>query len=175
MNTKTSRRCSETAPTMDLATAVEQFVAQGGVINKIPTGKIVCAPTEPVICEVVAPEAKDESAEKLELLKSLIAKGAGFSSLQYCLKMNRRDIKQMAVEHGIKISSSKPLGKPQRADQHDTSDIDDAIAGHAMHYSSLGYSAFEIARILGLNVRQVWSIGKAYRFEFKQSKDDSQR
>lgn len=174
MSTKTSRRCSETTQAMDLATAVEQFVAQGGVINKIPTEKLLTAPAEAIICEVTA-DAQDEKTAKLELLKALIAKGAGFSSLQYCLKMNRKDIKQLAVEHGIKISFSKPLSKLQRADHHDTSDIDDAIAGHAMHYSSLGYSAVEIAKILGLNVRQVWSIGKAYRFEFKQNKDDSER
>lgn len=35
-----------------------------------------------------------------------------------------------------------------------------------MHYSSLGYSTAEIARILGLSVREVLDIGKAYRFEF---------
>lgn len=40
-----------------------------------------------------------------------------------------------------------------------------------MHYSSLGYTAVEIAHLLDLTVRQVWNIGKAYRFEFKQRKD----
>jgi len=44
-----------------------------------------------------------------------------------------------------------------------------------MHYSSLGYSAPEIAQILGLTTREVWNIGKAYRFEFKREKDDASR
>jgi hypothetical protein len=42
-----------------------------------------------------------------------------------------------------------------------------------MHYSSLGYSALEIAQKLGLSVRQVWKIGQEYRFEFKQNPDDT--
>ena len=86
--------------------------------------------------------------------------------------MNRRDIKQLAVDHGIKITVSKPLGNPQRTCRYDPTDVDDTVAGHAMHYSSLGYSASEIAEILGLTLRQVWNIGKAYRFEFKQNEDD---
>ena len=175
MNTKNTRRYFEPTQALDLTTAVEQFVAQGGVINKIPIGKPFTAQAEPITCEVIPADAQGEKTEKLELLKALIAKGAGFSSLQYCLKMNRKDIKQLAVEHGIKISFNKPLNPLQKNDNQDTSDIDDAVAGHAMHYSSLGYSALEIANILGLTVRQVWRIGKAYRFEFKQSKDDVTR
>jgi hypothetical protein len=45
--------------------------------------------------------------------------------------------------------------------------LNDATAGHAMHYSALGYTVPEIAQLLGLSVRDVWDIGKAYRFEFK--------
>jgi hypothetical protein len=48
------------------------------------------------------------------------------------------------------------------------STVDDVAAGHAMHYSSLGYTAAEIAQLMGLSVLEVWQIGKAYRIEFKQ-------
>jgi hypothetical protein len=96
-----------------------------------------------------------------------VAKGAGINALQYSLRMNKREIKQLAIEHGIKIMFSRPISEESSRHRPDTSDIDDVVAGHAMHYSSLGYTALEIAKILDLNVRQVWNIGKAYRFEFK--------
>ena len=89
--------------------------------------------------------------------------------------MNRKDIKQLAVQHGVKIALSKPLGSTHRLRGYATADVDDVVAGQAMHYSSLGYSAPEIAQILGLTTREVWNIGKAYRFEFKREKDDASR
>jgi hypothetical protein len=38
-----------------------------------------------------------------------------------------------------------------------------------MHYSTLGYTVPEIAQLLDLSVRDIWNIGKAYRFEFKST------
>jgi hypothetical protein len=43
-----------------------------------------------------------------------------------------------------------------------------------MHYSSLGYTVPEIAQVLDLSVRQVWDIGKAYRFQFRQNREPDQ-
>lgn len=40
-----------------------------------------------------------------------------------------------------------------------------------MHYSALGYTVSEIAQVLDLSLRQVWDIGKAYRFEFRQQRE----
>lgn len=36
-----------------------------------------------------------------------------------------------------------------------------------MHYSALGYTVPEIAQLLGVGIRDIWDIGKAYRFEFR--------
>ncbi len=173
MNKKTNLCPAAPKDVLDLAAAVEQFVAEGGVIEKIPIGESCSNLALPSLVDSNAGNSQNNQAEKVELLKELVAKGAGFSSLQYSLKMNRRDIKNLAVEHGVKITFSKPMGQSRRACRYDTSEIDDVVAGHAMHYSSLGYSALEIAQILELSVRQVWNIGKAYRFEFKQNKEDS--
>jgi len=172
MNKKTTRVSAVVPETLDLKAAVEQFVAQGGVINMIPIGESCASVSIPTLVASSTSDAQDDNTEKVGLLKELVAKGAGFSSLQLSLKMNRRDIKQLAVDHGIKITVSKPLGNPQRACGYDPTDVDDTVAGHAMHYSSLGYSASEIAEILGLTLRQVWNIGKAYRIEFKQNEDE---
>ncbi|MCO8171594.1 hypothetical protein NJC40_27895 [Pseudomonas sp. 21LCFQ02] len=146
---------------LDLAAAVEDFVAQGGVIAIIPQGETA----EPV--ETAAPASLTVAApEKLQLLRLLAAKGAGVSSLQYSLKMNRKDIRQLAQQHDIKINFSRPIQAQRNGPDTPLRDIDDVTAGHAMHYSSLGHSTAEIARILGLSVREILDIGKAYRFEF---------
>lgn len=172
MNKKTTRVSTVAPDTLDLKAAVEQFVAQGGVIDMIPIGESCTSVSAPTLVAACTDDAQDDNTQKVALLRELVARGAGFSSLQYSLKMNKRDIKQLAVDHGIKITVSKPLGNTQRACRYDTTDVDDTVAGHAMHYSSLGYSAAEIAQILGLTIRQVWNIGKAYRLEFKQNNDD---
>ncbi|MBC3950129.1 MULTISPECIES: hypothetical protein [Pseudomonas] len=172
MNNKISSACPQDADSLDLAAAVEHFVAQGGVID-------IVSHTAHQAATLNTPSAKSESEiaafekpGKLETLKALVAKGAGINALQYSLRMNRKDIKQMASEHGVKIAFSRPVGDTGKAYRSEMSDIDDTVAGHAMHYSSLGYSAHEIANILGLSVRQVWNIGKAYRFEFKINEGD---
>ena len=172
MKNKTSSPAVQENHSLDLRAAVEQFVAKGGVIDIIPDG----GGLKPIT--VTAPPGVDilepEHLEKVQLLKSLVAKGAGISALQYSLRMNRKDIKQMATEHGIKIEFSRPVNQTniQRAG---ASDIDDTVAGHAMHYSSLGYTAPEIAAILGLSVRDVRDIGIAYRIEFKSKDSDVER
>jgi len=175
MNRKTIRLSSDDPNAMDLKAAVEQFVAQGGVIDKIPIGESCTRVQAPRLVASGKDDSQDDRREKVELLRELVAKGAGFSSLQYSLKMNRKDIKQLAVQHGVKIALSKPLGSTHRLRGYATADVDDVVAGQAMHYSSLGYSAPEIAQILGLTTREVWNIGKAYRFEFKREKDDASR
>ncbi|SER77220.1 hypothetical protein SAMN03159444_05004 [Pseudomonas sp. NFACC02] len=150
---------------LKIAEAVEQYVAQGGVINVVPegeSGEMACETTK--IAQEMDPEAQMKA--KLEQLKGLVAKGAGVSALQYSLRMNRKEIKRLANEHGLKILYSRPVrSRPARS--RETGVIDDTVAGHAMHYSSLGYTAQEIAQLLDLSVRDVWNIGKAYRFEFK--------
>ncbi|MFJ4144252.1 helix-turn-helix domain-containing protein [Pseudomonas sp. NPDC089734] len=171
MNNKSSHSSSHNTTPLDLSAAVEQFVAQGGVIAVIPDGETAESPMHLVAEETPVIEPDLEKSSKVELLKSLAAKGAGVSALQYSLRMNKKDIRQLAMENGVKINFSRPIKEPKKETHYDTADIDDAVAGHAMHYSSLGYTVPEIAQLLDLSIRQVWNIGKAYRFEFKQYRD----
>lgn len=142
-------------------------MARGGVIEVIPQGESA-ALAHPASLEQSVPAAP----EKLELLKQLASKGAGVSSLQYSLKMNKKVIRHLALQHGIKIDFRRPIKTPETPAGKAASDIDDTLAGHAIHYASLGHSTAEIARILGLSVREVLDIGQAYRFEFKQRPED---
>ncbi|HEY0286541.1 MAG TPA: hypothetical protein VGC62_05955 [Pseudomonas sp.] len=161
---------SHDTDSLKLATAVQIFVAKGGVINVVQDGESGESCTEPTITETPESDADADILiqAKVELLKGLIAKGAGVSALQYSLRMNRKDIKRLAYENGLTIRYSQPVrgNRPER--QKDIATVDDVVAGHAMHYSSLGYTAPEIAQLLGLSIRDVWHIGKAYRIEFKQ-------
>ncbi len=173
MNTKYARtRPPTSTPTAsDLITAVEAFVASGGVIAVIPEGEAagLAAPsstrTQPAV------EHGLEHAGKVQQLKYLAAKGAGFTALQYSLRMSKRDVRRLATENGVTVNLSQPLLTPRREALDDVTDIDDVVAGHAMHYSALGYTASEIAGILDLSLRQVLGIGKAYRFEFSQRRE----
>lgn len=172
MNNKTLNSCPQEIEALDLAAAVEQFVARGGVIDVVSDNGCLTS-----VQNNAGASPQDEIPEhvklnKLETLKSLVAKGAGISALQYSLRMNRKDIKQLASEHGVKIEFSRPVGEVTRSDRGETADIDDTVAGHAMHYSSLGYTAPEIANILGVSIRDVWNIGKAYRIEFRCKESD---
>lgn len=170
MNNKPSRSAPASSTPMDLKAAVEEFVAQGGVIAVIADGQ--SADTAPTVNdkEQGLHEPEPDLETRLALLKTLVNKGAGVSSLQYSLRMNKKAIRQLALEHGIKINFSRPVSESRNAARHEALDVDDVLAGHAMHYSSLGYTVPEIAQVLGLSIRQVWNIGKAYRFEFKQLK-----
>lgn len=174
MNNKSSYSTSRHSTAVDLSAAVEEFVSQGGIISVIPDGGIAEAPAPYGVEPPTEPGSEIETT-KLDLLKELVAKGAGVSALQYSLRMNKKDIRQMATSNGVKISYSRPVKQLKREALMDTSSVDDVVAGHAMHYSSLGYTAAEIAQVLGLSVRQVWDIGKAYRFEFRQNREKEQR
>ncbi|MEF9674116.1 hypothetical protein QNM99_26345 [Pseudomonas sp. PCH446] len=88
--------------------------------------------------------------------------------------MNKSEIKRMARENGLKISQSRSLHltRKYRASHSATAEFtQDAIAGHAMHYCALGYTAIEIAQKLDLTVRQVCELGKNYRFELNHRTD----
>lgn len=172
MNNKNSGARPHEADSLDLAAAVEQFVAQGGIIKVVSGDEQETSTLDTDNARSKDEHLATENTEKVELLKALVAKGAGFSALQYSLRMNKKEIKQLAVEHGVKIMFSRPINEVSNRHRSDTSDVDDVVAGHAMHYSSLGYTAPEIAKILDLNVRQVWNIGKAYRFEFKTDENE---
>ncbi|KPB80161.1 hypothetical protein PST407_01303 [Pseudomonas syringae pv. tomato] len=91
--------------------------------------------------------------------------------MQYSLRMTKKDVRQLATENGVRIRSSQPMLAIRREARHDDTDVDDVVAGHAMHYSALGYTVSEIAQVLDLSLRQVWDIGKAYRFEFRQQRE----
>lgn len=169
MNNKTASPSLRESDVLDLSAAVEQFVAKGGVIDTVSGNGCL----QPLSNTATHATIEGAEHEKLELLKTLVAKGAGIAALQYSLRMNRKDIKQLASEHGVKIGFSRPINDIRRAHHRDATDIDDTVAGHAMHYSSLGYTAPEIAKILGLSIREVWDIGKAYRIEFKHKDSDA--
>jgi subtilisin family serine protease len=170
MNKKTRTTATHGSESTELSTAIKLFVAEGGVINVVPNGESGESVSGPAILETPEPEADADvlMKAKVELLKGLIAKGAGVSALQYSLRMNRKDIKRLANENGLTIRYSQPVRGHRPGRQKETVAVDDVVAGHAMHYSSLGYTALEIAQLLGLNIRDVWHIGKAYRIEFKQ-------
>lgn len=170
MNSKSSCSTVKDSTALSLSAAVEEFVSRGGVISVIPDGGVA---ESPGTYNVELPADPDNDAEdgKLELLKELVAKGAGVSALQYSLRMNKKEIRQMATNNGVKIGYSRPVKQIKREALSQACGLDDVIAGHAMHYSSLGYTAVEIAQMLGLTIRQVWDIGKAYRFEFRQNRD----
>ncbi|MFJ3482077.1 hypothetical protein ACIPL1_01710 [Pseudomonas sp. NPDC090202] len=155
----------------ELADAVEQFFAQGGVIDVVPEGESA----ELAVELAIEPDHEAQMYAKLEQLKGLVAKGAGVSALQYSLRMNRKEIKRLASENGLKILYSRPVRGLRSARSREVATVDDVIAGHAMHYSTLGYTVPEIAQLLDLGVRDIWNIGKAYRFEFKnpQKKEHS--
>ncbi|WP_397451691.1 hypothetical protein [Pseudomonas sp. NA-150] len=168
MSNKESHPASKSANELDLTSAVEHFIQQGGVIHVVPAGEsgelVNEAPTSRPDTEL-----EDERLKKLEQFKSLVAKGAGVSALQYSLRMNKRDLRRMAGENGLKISYSRPIRRSRNEKARTTETVDDELAGHAMHYSSLGFSALEIAQKLNLSVRQVWEIGRDYRVEFKHA------
>ncbi|MBD8491657.1 hypothetical protein [Pseudomonas syringae] len=168
MNNKPSRSATRSATPLDLKAAVEEFVAQGGVIAVIADGTSSVRPDSASEQEQNTREPELDLQAKLELLKGLVDKGAGMSSLQYSLRMNKKEIRQLALAHGLKINFSRPVAEGSCQARAEALDVDDVLAGHAMHYSALGYTVPEIAQILGLNTRQVWNIGRAYRFEFRQ-------
>ncbi|KTB78969.1 hypothetical protein GIV52_22335 [Pseudomonas syringae] len=171
MNNKHSRSPASEPTPLDLTKAVSTFVAKGGVIAVIADGETAGSAATSSTDPSVAADISLEQAAKVELLRCLAAKGAGFTALQYSLRMNRKDIRQLASENGVKISFSQPVRALRREVRHDSGDVDDVVAGHALHYSSLGYTASEIAQVLDLTLRQVWDIGKAYRIEFRQRRD----
>ncbi|XXE60332.1 hypothetical protein J3P77_05335 [Pseudomonas sp. R1-18] len=174
MNNKSSYPKSEDSTAFDLSAAVEDFVSQGGVISVIPQGGTAEMPAPYGVQETSPQELEAEKTSKLELLKGLVAKGAGVSALQYSLRMNKKEIRQLATDNGVKISYSRPVKIIRKQVLPETSDVDDVVAGHAMHYSSLGYTVPEIAQVMDLSVRQVWDIGKAYRFQFRQNREPDQ-
>lgn len=150
---------------LEIGEAVEHYIAQGGIINIVPEGEMKDAPAEAIKKSLeLDPDA--HMAAKIEQLKGLVAKGAGVSALQYSLRMNRKEIKRLANENGLKILYNRPV-RGARTSRRDSALVDDIVAGHAMHYSTLGYTVPEIAQLLNISVRNVWNIGKAYRFEFK--------
>jgi hypothetical protein len=170
MNKKISTTSLHDNERTTLSTAIKLFVAQGGIINIVQNGESGESTSGPAILETPEPEADNDMlmAAKVELLKGLIAKGAGVSALQYSLRMSRKDIKRLANENGLTIRYSQPVRGHRPDRQKESAIVDDVVAGHAMHYSSLGYTALEIGQLLGLSIRDVWNIGKAYRIEFKQ-------
>lgn len=172
MNNKSSHSISHDQHTLNLTAAVEQFVAEGGVIDVIPEGDSAELLTDTATPPAAPARPEPDVHAKVEQLKGLVAKGAGVCALQYSLKMNKKEIRQLATEHGVKIAFSRPINDIKKEARQDPAEVDDVVAGHAMHFSSLGYTAQEIAHMLGLSLRQVWNIGKAYRIEFKQQNKD---
>jgi hypothetical protein len=167
-----TRKAELTAKTfnesLEIAQAIERYVALGGVINVVPEGTSANRASDTTQTPAQADPQTLENAQ-LEQLKGLVAKGAGVTAIQYSLRMNRKEIRRLASEHGVKIVDSRPLRGKRSLRNRETTTVDDTVAGHAMHYSTLGYTVPEIAQLLGLSVRDVWNIGKAYRFEFKSS------
>ena len=156
---------------LDLTNASERFLQEGGVINVVPLGETAEFSKDASLPMKTSIEIYDERIKKNALLKCLVAKGAGVNSLHYSLRMNRKDIKRMACEQGLKISHSRPVRAARNETTIQPESISDETAGLAMHYSSLGYNVIEIAQKLGLSVRQVWRVGQEYHFEFRQTSD----
>lgn len=154
---------------LTLAEAVERYVSQGGVISVIAEGESRETEASKHTREA-DPEA--ELSTRIDLLKGLVAKGAGVAALQYSLRMSQKDIKRLASENGLKIRYCQPVRRSRTSRQREPATLDDATAGHAMHYSALGYTVPEIAQLLGVAVRDIRDIGKAYRFEFRTTSQE---
>jgi hypothetical protein len=168
MTRKTGASSAITQEDLELANAIELYVAQGGVISIVPEGESAQVQNQ-AIDALADLEPEAQMTAKIEQLKGLAAKGAGVSALQYSLRMNRQQIKRLASENGVKILYSRPVRGLRTTRSREAHNVDDTVAGHAMHYSTLGYTVPEIAQLLELSVRDVWNIGKAYRFEFKNT------
>ncbi|WP_419735282.1 hypothetical protein [Pseudomonas sp. COR18] len=160
----------------ELELAISEFIKSGGTIDtsakkESPTNNRTAAG-----CSEKTTETEEDYTKKVELLKDLITKGAGIYALQYSLKMNKEEIKRMARDQGLKIAQRRPLAAARRYrhPQPDVGDLqdDDVIAGHAMHYAALGYTAQEIAQTLELSVRQVWELAKNYRFGLHHQREE---
>jgi hypothetical protein len=150
---------------LEIAHAVERYVAQGGIISVVAAGESATA--SPDAAQIIRQAESQAPAEtKIERFKGLVAKGAGVTALQYSLKMKRKEVRRMASENGVKIVCTRPVRGTRSLRDRETTTVDDTVAGHAMHYSALGYTVPEIAQLLNLSVRDIWNIGKAYRFEF---------
>lgn len=159
---------------LDLDLAIDDFLKRGGTIDRVQGGVCDQVPPDTGDQAMAAEEEEQERTRKTELLRELITKGAGICALQYSLKMNKNEIKRMARENGLKIVQSRSLHITRKyRTAHSTSAefAQDAIAGHAMHYCALGYTAIEIAQKLDLTVRQVCELGKNYRFELNHRTD----
>jgi len=175
MNKTTTEKNQEHYKHPDLDTAIDTFLKQGGKINPATTKNPMQDGCDIRTHPTLETDNKEEQTKKIELLKSLITKGAGMSALQYSLKMNKGDIKRIAQENGLRILHTRPLcttRKYRPLASSSSAPTDDVIAGHAMHYAALGYTAVEIAQTLELTIRQVWELGKNYRFELRQYRDD---
>lgn len=174
-NTKINKENNHCKP-HELELAIREFIKRGGTIDaatqKEPGENIR---TTPKLSENTA-ETTEEYTRKVELLRELITKGAGISALQYSLKMNKDEIKRMAREQGLKITYRRPLcpARKYRTTQPapGAAPHDDVVAGHAMHYAALGYTALEIAQTLELSVRQVWELARNYRFELRHQREE---
>jgi hypothetical protein len=166
MTKKTKYSTGTCSEPLKLAEAVERYVSQGGVISVIAEGESRETEASRVI---QGADSEADLCAKVDLLKGLVAKGAGVAALQYSLRMNQKDIKRLASENGLKIRCCQPVRRSRTSRQRERPTIDDSTAGHAMHYSALGYTVPEIAQLLGIGIRDVWNIGKAYRFEFRTS------
>ncbi|NWA01523.1 hypothetical protein [Pseudomonas gingeri] len=160
----------------DLEFAISEFIKRGGAIESASAKETIRDNCETLIPAEKQIDTKEEYARKVELLKNLITKGAGISALQYSLKMNKGEIRRIAQEQGLRIPHRRPLSttRKYRSTLSEPADslADDVIAGHAMHYAALGYTAMEIAQALELTVRQVWELGRSYRFELRHHRDD---
>ncbi|NWA27065.1 hypothetical protein HX870_25215 [Pseudomonas gingeri] len=160
---------------LDLDLAIDDFLRRGGTIDRVQGPVCEQAPAETGDHSPLPEEEEQERTRKTELLRELITKGAGICALQYSLKMNKNEIKRMARENGLKITQSRSLHltRKYRTSHSATAEFaQDAIAGHAMHYCALGYTAIEIAQKLDLTVRQVCELGKNYRFELNHRTDN---
>lgn len=172
MNNKNTKPAPRSVQTAALTAAVEQFIARGGVIDVLQDNERTVPSPLPVNAQSDVDPTECTLCEKVKLLKALANKGAGISALQYALRMNRKDIRKLALDHGVTLVCHRRISGPCKTLDHDAGDVDDAVAGHAMHYSSLGYTAQEIAEILGLSVRQIRDMAQAYRFELRQRERD---
>lgn len=160
----------------DLELAISEFIKRGGTIETSAKRELPKNNQSAMEASENSTEAEDDYTRKVELLKDLITKGAGIYALQYSLKMNKDEIRRMARDQGLKIVHRRPLATgrkyrhllPTTGDSQD----DDVIAGHAMHYAALGYTAQEIAQTLELSVRQVWELARSYRFELQSQREE---
>ncbi|MGS0740192.1 hypothetical protein ACVBEG_27675 [Pseudomonas sp. GG8] len=89
---------------------MDQFIQRGGVIDVIPTGETA----DTILASEIPPRLDIQILSKIPHKTGTIEKFGGQGCRALTLSntpeaMNKKDVRRMAGEHGLKISYSRPI------------------------------------------------------------------